>query len=173
MMQYKGYKASVQFDDEAKILHGEVLGLRDVVTFQADSVSELEKAFHDSVDDYLEFCKERGEEPERPYSGKFLLRLDPSLHRQVDVAAAAAGQSVNAWVANILEVASGVAPTPARGEQATRAMEDRGSAWRELADSGSSKRFVTKKNSAQASSAGGAGRRVSVKRGTKSKMAKR
>jgi predicted HicB family RNase H-like nuclease len=173
MRQYKGYKASVQFDDEAKILHGEVLGLRDVVTFQADAVSELEKAFHDSVDDYLDFCKERDEEPERPYSGKFLLRLEPSLHRQVDVAATAAGQSVNAWVTQILEFASGVASGPAGGEHATGAMKERGSGGRESADSGSGKRFVSRNSNAQVSSAASAGRRVSVKRDTKTKVAKR
>ena len=106
MMQYKGYKAAVQFDDEARLLHGEVLGLRDVVTFQAESVAELEQAFHDSVDDYLDFCKQRGEDPERPYSGKFLVRLDPALHRDVDAAATASGQSVNAWVVRVLETAS-------------------------------------------------------------------
>jgi predicted HicB family RNase H-like nuclease len=90
------------------------LGLRDVVTFQAESVSEIETAFHDSVDDYLEFCKERGEAPERPYSGKFLLRLDPSLHRHIDAAAAVAGQSVNAWVVQVLEMASESAHAPSR-----------------------------------------------------------
>ena len=57
-MKYKGYTGHVMFDDEAEIFHGEVLGIRDVVTFQGKSVKELEKAFRDSVDDYLEFCAE-------------------------------------------------------------------------------------------------------------------
>lgn len=59
MLSYKGYTGAVAFDDEAGILHGEVLGLRDVVTFEGSSVSEVEKAFRDSVDDYLEFCEEQ------------------------------------------------------------------------------------------------------------------
>jgi len=67
-MKYKNYEAFVTYDEDARIFHGEVLHLRDVITFQGESVNELEQAFHDSVDDYLEFCKERGEKPEKPYS---------------------------------------------------------------------------------------------------------
>ena len=73
MMQYKGYTGKVEYDAEANILHGEVLGIRDVVTFQAKSVDELQKAFRDSVDDYLAFCRERKEEPDKPSSGKFVI----------------------------------------------------------------------------------------------------
>ena len=61
MLQHKGYTGRAEFDDEARLFHGEVIDLRDVVTFQGTSVEELEEAFRDSVDDYLEFCKERGE----------------------------------------------------------------------------------------------------------------
>jgi len=77
MMKYKGYTGHVEYDDEAKIFHGEVLGIKDVVTFQGTTVDEIEQAFKDSVDDYLAFCKERGEEPNRPFSGKFNLRIPP------------------------------------------------------------------------------------------------
>lgn len=66
MMTYKGYIGHVTYDDEAKLLHGEVINIRDVVTFQGQSVDELEQAFHDSVDDYLEMCVERGEAPDKP-----------------------------------------------------------------------------------------------------------
>jgi predicted HicB family RNase H-like nuclease len=62
MMEYKGYTGKVEFDAEAEILHGEVVGIRDVVTFQGRSVKEIEKAFRDSVDDYLDFCRELREE---------------------------------------------------------------------------------------------------------------
>ncbi len=77
MMKYKGYTGHVEQDDEAKILHGEVLGIKDVVTFQGTNVDEIEQAFKDSVDDYLAFCKERGEEPDRPFSAKFKPNLRP------------------------------------------------------------------------------------------------
>ena len=66
-MTYKGYEALVQYDGDAEIFHGEVVNLRDVVTFQGSSAAELKQAFADSVEDYLAFCKERGEEPERQY----------------------------------------------------------------------------------------------------------
>lgn len=65
-MKYKGYTGHVEYDGEAKIFHGDVLGIKDVVTFQGTTVDEIEKAFKDSIDDYLAFCKERGEKPEHP-----------------------------------------------------------------------------------------------------------
>ena len=69
LMSYKGYEAFVQYDEDAEIFHGEVMNLRDVITFQGSSVKELKQALAESVDDYLAFCKERREEPEKPYSG--------------------------------------------------------------------------------------------------------
>jgi predicted HicB family RNase H-like nuclease len=71
-MKYKGYQGHVDYDDKAKLFHGEVVGLRDVITFQGTSVDELEQAFKDSVDEYLDFCKELGRAPEKPFSGKLL-----------------------------------------------------------------------------------------------------
>ncbi|MGD0281524.1 MAG: type II toxin-antitoxin system HicB family antitoxin [Dissulfurispiraceae bacterium] len=62
MMEYKGYTAEVGFDDAAEIFHGEVIGIKDVVTFQGKTAKELKKVFKESVDDYLSFCKERGED---------------------------------------------------------------------------------------------------------------
>jgi len=103
MLKYKDYIGHVEFDDEAEIFHGEVINTRDVITFQGSTVAALKKAFRDSVNDYLEFCEERGEEPERPFSGKFNVRLAPDLHREAVVAAKHAGISLNAWVAGAIE----------------------------------------------------------------------
>ena len=105
VMQYKNYTGQVEFDDEAGLFHGEVLNLRDVITFQGTSVSELREAFADSVEDYLEFCAELGEAPEKPVSGKFVLRVSPELHRQIVDAAALEGKSLNSWVGDTLEKA--------------------------------------------------------------------
>ena len=105
-MEYKGYTGQVEFDDEANIFHGEVINLRDVVTFQGATVRELRKAFRDSVDDYLEFCTERGESPEKPYSGKFMVRVEPELHKALAIHARKARKSLNAWVHDTLEVAT-------------------------------------------------------------------
>jgi len=105
MMQYKGYVGRVEFDDEAGIFHGEVLDTRDVITFQGQSVTELKTAFEESIDDYLAFCKQRGEEPDKPFSGQFVTRVPPELHRQVNRAASLAGKSLNAWVVEQLQTA--------------------------------------------------------------------
>ena len=106
VMTYKGYEALVQYDEDAEIFHGEVLALRDVITFQGASVSELKQAFADSVEDYLAFCKERGEEPEKPYSGQFVVRVDPTVHKALGVAAKRSGMSLNRWVSTALERAA-------------------------------------------------------------------
>lgn len=103
MMEYKGYVGRVEYDDAASIFHGEVINTRDVITFQGATVAELKQAFRDSVEDYLEFCLERGEEPEKPFSGRFVTRVSPDLHRRVNIAATASGKSLNAWVTEQLE----------------------------------------------------------------------
>ena len=98
MMEYKGYAAKVEFDDEAEIFHGEVIGIKDVVTFQGKSAKELKKVFRESVDDYLSFCKERGEDPDKPFTGKFVVRISPELHRKIYLSARLANESINAWL---------------------------------------------------------------------------
>lgn len=103
MMQYKGYSANVFFDDENGLFHGEVLGIRDVVTFQGKSVKDLRQAFKESVEDYIEFCRQRGESPDKPVSGRFVLRISPELHRKLCKAASRADQSLNAWITSRLE----------------------------------------------------------------------
>lgn len=105
MMEHKGYIGKVEFDDEAEIFHGEVINTRDVITFQGESVAELTRAFRESVDDYLAFCKQRGETPDKPFSGQFVTRIPPELHRQVNAAAALAGKSLNAFVTEQLQFA--------------------------------------------------------------------
>jgi predicted HicB family RNase H-like nuclease len=105
MMEYKGYIGRCELDDEAAIISGEVINTRDVITFQGASVAEAKKAFRESIDDYLAFCKARGESPDKPLSGHFVTRISPNLHRQVYRAAALSGESLNAWVTKQLEVA--------------------------------------------------------------------
>ena len=84
------------------VFHGRVLGLRDIVTFEADSAENLVKAFHDSVDDYLAFCEERGVEPQKPYSGKLALRTTPEIHALLSKAASYDGKSINQWISDTL-----------------------------------------------------------------------
>jgi predicted HicB family RNase H-like nuclease len=101
-MEYKGYSATVEFDEGANIFHGEVINLRDVVTFEGETVDQLRQAFQESVDDYLEFCSERGEDPEKPYSGKFVVRVEPELHKRLAIEARKRGVSINALVGETL-----------------------------------------------------------------------
>ncbi|WP_168120825.1 type II toxin-antitoxin system HicB family antitoxin [Paenibacillus sp. HB172176] len=98
LLEYKGYVGKIEIDFDAQILHGEVMYLRDVITFQGVTTEEVQQAFRDSVDDYLEFCESEGEEPEKPFSGKFIVRLTAEQHRLVSIAALSAGSSINAWV---------------------------------------------------------------------------
>jgi predicted HicB family RNase H-like nuclease len=129
MMEYKGYVGKVDFDDEAGIFHGEVLDTRDVITFQGKTVAELRRAFHDSIDDYLSFCKQRGEEPNKPFSGQFVTRIPPELHRQVNLAANISGKSLNAWVVEQLQTAVAhvklmkKTKTPSNGKRKSRRAE--------------------------------------------------
>ena len=106
MMDYKGYTARVEFDDDAGVFHGEILNLRDVVTFEGRTVAELRRAFRESVDDYLEFCQSRNEAPEKPYSGRFMVRVDPGLHKSIATRAMLSHKSLNSWVQEVLEHAS-------------------------------------------------------------------
>jgi len=98
MMKYKGYLGTVEYDAEARIFHGDIINTRDIITFQGTTVNEIEKAFKDSVDDYLAWCKEDGVEPEKPYSGKFNVRLSPELHRQIAILAKKKRVSLNTIV---------------------------------------------------------------------------
>jgi len=102
-MKYKGYTGVVELDEGSEVLFGHVIGLRDVITFEGESVAEVTQAFHDSVDFYLDFCAERGESPEKPYSGQFVLRLDAQLHRELAHAAEARKMSLNALIEGTLE----------------------------------------------------------------------
>jgi predicted HicB family RNase H-like nuclease len=106
MLKHKGYKGNAEFDDEAGLFHGEVLDTRDVITYQGTSVEELELAFRESVEDYLAFCEERQEEPDKPFSGRLMLRLPPDLHRRIYVEARREGKSLNQWITDRLERAS-------------------------------------------------------------------
>jgi predicted HicB family RNase H-like nuclease len=102
-MKYKGYLGEVTYDSDAKIFHGEVLGLKDVITFQGTTVGELEKAFKDSVDDYVSWCKERGEEPGKAFSGNLRIRISPDLHAKLARAALVQGVSLNALIVDKLQ----------------------------------------------------------------------
>ncbi len=103
-MKYKGYTGSVEYDPDDRIFHGTVDDITDIVTFQGDSVEELETAFRDSVDEYVDFCAEQGVEPQRPCSGKFVLRVSPELHREAAAAARTQDESLNGWITGAIRM---------------------------------------------------------------------
>ncbi len=105
MLEHKGYTGRIDgADTETGWFHGSVEGIQDVVTFEGKTVPQLQKAFRDSVEDYLEFCTERKEEPEKPFSGKFVVRLSPELHRLASEAAGREEVSLNTWMVSAVEL---------------------------------------------------------------------
>lgn len=104
-LEYAGYLGMYEIDLEEDSLHGEVIGIRDVITFVGRSVAELKVAFRESIEDYLEFCQESGKEPDKPFSGQLFTRVSPEQHRALSLAAARAGLSLNTWVTAILDAA--------------------------------------------------------------------
>ena len=104
-LKYKGYTGVVEFDPDDKIFCGRVIDVKDVITFESPDATKLEEEFQISVDAYLEFCEDLGDEPEKPYSGRFNIRISPELHRLVSVKAVEENMSLNSFVADALEAA--------------------------------------------------------------------
>ena len=102
-MNYKGYTATISFDDEAGLFTGQLAGIRDCILFQSDNATGLRQAFEEAVDDYLQCCEEIGKAPQRPFSGRMMLRVPPELHAESIECAQLAGVSLNAWVRGLLE----------------------------------------------------------------------
>lgn len=105
-MTYKGYSARIEFDAEDRLFVGHLAGVRDIVGFHGASVAELEAAFHEAVDDYLAACKKLGQTPNKPFSGRVMLRLPPELHARASARATVEGVSFNQWAATVLERAA-------------------------------------------------------------------
>lgn len=105
-MQYRGYTASMSFDADDKIIVGRVLDIDDIVTFHGASVAEFEAHFHIVVDDYIAACEALGGEPERPASGRLMLRVSPEVHAASLKAAALSGTSLNRWAEQALKAAT-------------------------------------------------------------------
>jgi len=104
-MQYKGYAARIEYSDEDKCFIGHIAGIRDIIGFHGDSVDSLNAAFEEAVDDYLETCEQEDIPPQRPYSGKVMLRLSPELHAEIAMKAEAHGKSLNQWATEALVIA--------------------------------------------------------------------
>lgn len=103
MLEYKGYKGQIEFDEDSNMIHGRVINIYDVVNFKGTTAKEVKDAFEESIEDYLDMCEEMGEEPNKPFSGKFMVRTDPDLHKNIFFAARESGKSLNAFINSILK----------------------------------------------------------------------
>jgi predicted HicB family RNase H-like nuclease len=108
---YKGYYGRAEYDAEELEFHGKVVDTRDVITFVGSDLASLEKEFQKSIDVYLDFCASRGEDPEKPYSGNYALRMPASLHRELAIAAFRTNKSFNQYLIDVLSGASLFAST--------------------------------------------------------------
>ncbi|MBF0218170.1 MAG: type II toxin-antitoxin system HicB family antitoxin [Gammaproteobacteria bacterium] len=105
-MTYKGYTARVEYDERDTILVSRILGIRNMISFHGDTVAELRAEFELAINDYLADCKQQGTPPEKPASGKLLLRVPPEVHGRALIAAQAAGKSLNQWATEALQHAA-------------------------------------------------------------------
>lgn len=103
ILEYKGYHTKVEFDSEDFVLRGKIEGINDLVDFECEDIKDVEKEFHEAVDDYLEFCKEVGKEPDKEYKGTFNVRISPELHKKLAVVAMKNGDSLNASVEKAIQ----------------------------------------------------------------------
>ena len=110
-MSYQTYTAKIEYDSIDKIFVGHIIGIRDIVSFHGNTVPELESAFHEAVDHYLEVCQKIGQTPQRSYSGKLTLRVPPELHMAVATTAEINSKSINQWATDVLKQAIASEPT--------------------------------------------------------------
>ncbi len=103
MMEYKGYHAQIEYDSDDSIFIGKVYGITDSLNFHGTSVEELERMFHQSIDNYLEMCAASGKIPEKEFKGSFNVRISPELHREISLKAAMEGISLNQYVLGALK----------------------------------------------------------------------
>ncbi len=106
MKRYRGYTAGIEFDEEDRIFTGRLAGIEDIVVFHGTTVDELEEAFRESVDSYLEISERTGRAPQKPYSGNIMLRIPAEIHAAVASTAEAQGKSINQWAAEVFKQAA-------------------------------------------------------------------
>ncbi len=103
ILEYKGYHAKIEFDADTFVLRGKIEGINDFVNFESSDMVKIVEEFHNAVDDYLEFCKEVGKEPDKEYRGTFNVRITPELHRKLALRAFKEGESLNSLVEKSIE----------------------------------------------------------------------
>ncbi len=105
LMEYKGFKARVEYSADDEVFFGRLIGIEDIVTFEAKTVRELKKAMKEAVEFHIEVCERTGQQIKKPYSGNVLFRLPSELHAKIAETAAKKGKSVNEWGKEVMESA--------------------------------------------------------------------
>ncbi len=105
-MTYRRYAARVEYDDDDSLFTGRIARIRDGVGFHADTVEDLKRAFREAVDDYVETCAKISKEPQKPFSGRMMFRVNPEVHRRAARAAELSGKSLNQWAEDVLDRAA-------------------------------------------------------------------
>jgi len=104
VLTYKGYYGSIEFSLEDNCLFGSLIGLENgAMTYEGNTLGELKDRFEETVDMYMEHCRECGIEPRKPFTGLFSIRLNPSLHQKIAIKAREKGISVNRFISHALE----------------------------------------------------------------------
>jgi predicted HicB family RNase H-like nuclease len=106
VIEHKGYFARIEFDGSAGMFHGRVVGMRDVLDFYGSSVEELKRAFQETVEDYVAWCRQDGVKPEKSWHGKLTFRPSEELRHRLLIAAAVANKSVNEYMNEVLDKAT-------------------------------------------------------------------
>jgi predicted HicB family RNase H-like nuclease len=102
-LSYKDYIGTVSYSSEDEVFYGKLEHINDLITFESENAHELKKAFEEAVDNYIEFCKEKGVEPERPFKGSFNVRVKPYLHKQAYLKALKSGMTLNKFIETAIE----------------------------------------------------------------------
>ena len=116
-LKYKGYIGSVAYSEPDKVFFGKLEGIDALVNYEGESVAELTASFHEAVDDYLAFCQDLGQKPEKSYTGTFNVRISPATHRDIANRASEAGISINAFVKKALDEAVKEPEAPVYGSR--------------------------------------------------------
>lgn len=103
LLEYKGFAGTVEFSADDEVFFGKISGIRDAITFEADSVVKLKKAFHEAVDDYIQTCAEQKKDPDKEFKGSFNVRVKPKIHRLAVLKSSAMKISLNQFVERALE----------------------------------------------------------------------
>lgn len=103
-LKYKGYLGSVEYSEEDGCLYGKVQGMsKDCISYEGNDIETLRKDFEGAVDDYIAACTARGVEPRKAFSGALNVRLTPSIHTKIAIAANELGTTINGYIKQVLE----------------------------------------------------------------------